>query len=188
MRPTLALNQDQCANPLEKMISVIRPTCTKGLEHLCNLLDKVVQFDDKVESDFKKLPIQRDLIWASEEFNATQEIAGRHLERYEARLISLTEEITNKEQEIRNDTTTLKNLSKENETRQKEVNRLSNQLAETNRRLQKAEDNISHLQHEISKRKRRRVGLIFATIFSFGKKLLGFCLLIITGSTTTLLK
>jgi predicted nucleic acid-binding Zn-ribbon protein len=90
------------------------------------------------------------------------------LKRYEAKVLALAEDIADKEKRIVKEKAALESLKIELSERKKQMKVLREQVSDIETKLRQSEERAQRARDEASRRKKKRVGWIFATIFTFG--------------------
>lgn len=156
------------------MVSDIQPSFTEGLTHLENLFDMVMNYDendgDTTKEPIVYAPMQRAIRWTFDSMSDSEQLTQKHLKKYEAKVLALAQDIANKEKRITKEKAALKSLKIERSERQRQIESIRRDVSHIDAKLRESEDRARRARDEISRRKRDRIGWIFATIFTLGNK------------------
>ena len=156
------------------MVNDIQPSFTEGLTHLENLFDMVMNYDendgDIIKQPIVYAPMQRAIRWTFDSMSDSELLTQKHLKRYEAKVLALAQDIADKEKRITKERAQLDSLKIELSERRKKIEILRREVSHIETKLKESEDKAQRAREEISRQKRRRIGWIFGTIFTFGNK------------------
>ncbi|KAK4016763.1 hypothetical protein OUZ56_031730 [Daphnia magna] len=157
---------------LQEMTVAIQPSFSKGLVHLSNLFDLVMNYDETVGSgsmdNDATIPIQTAIRSASNSLNDTEAITVHHMKLYEATLLSLATDISAKEAQLRTDNTELEQLTIEVNKWQGEAAKLGQEIAELDNKVRDADQRAAHSQSRVQRRRKNRWKWIAATVITGG--------------------
>jgi hypothetical protein len=132
----------------------------------------VMNYDDNdghtTEKPIVYAPIQRAIRWTFDSMSDSELLTQKHLKRYEAKVLALAEDIADKEKRIVKEKAALESLKIELSERKKQMKVLREQVSDIETKLRQSEERAQRARDEASRRKKKRVGWIFATIFTFG--------------------
>ncbi|EFX85669.1 hypothetical protein DAPPUDRAFT_98611 [Daphnia pulex] len=154
------------------MVIDIQQPFTEGLSHLENLFDMVMNYDDNdghtTEKPIVYAPIQRAIRWTFDSMSDSELLTQKHLKRYEAKVLALAEDIAAKEKRIVKEKAALESLKIDLSERKKQIKVLREQVSNVETKLRESENKAQRARDEASRRKKNRVGWIFAIIFTIG--------------------
>jgi chromosome segregation ATPase len=133
----------------------------------------VMNYDDNdghttTEKPIVYAPMQRAIRWTFDSMSDSELLTQKHLKRYEAKVLALAEDIADKEKRIVKEKAALESLKIELSERKKQMKVLREQVSDIETKLRQSEERAQRARDEASRRKKKRVGWIFATIFTFG--------------------
>nr|CAH0111544.1 unnamed protein product [Daphnia galeata] len=158
---------------LQTMITAIEPSFSKGLIHLSNLFDFVMNYDENIsngrtDDENETLPIQTTLQSASISLNTTENISSLHLKMYEENLLSLSTDISEKENQLQDETTELERLTISVDKWQSEAEKLRQEIAELDAKVKDADQRASQSHGRAQRKRKNRWKWITATVFTAG--------------------
>lgn len=158
---------------LQEMITAIQPSFSQGLVHLNSLFDLVMNYDDQINSGLKDdattSSIKTAIQMAFDSISETDKISAHHMELYQANLVSLTSDITDKENLLRNHEAELARLTAERARWQSEAERLQAEIADLDAKVRHADELAQRAQQRVVKKRRNRWKWIAATVVTGGK-------------------
>lgn len=115
-------------NPLQLMVSEIRPSFSEGLKHLENLFDlfhlTLAGTESEMEAPSSKEEIQLAIRQTHDSFSETERITAKHQRLYDEKFLSLTYNISALEVNIDQQETELAQLKREEGKKQVESAKL----------------------------------------------------------------
>lgn len=155
------------------MITAIEPSFSKGLIHLSNLFDCVMNYDENIgnshDDDNATLLIRTALQSASNSLNATESISAQHLKTYEENLLFFPADIAAKENLLTIENIELEHLTIAINIWQLESDKLRKEIAELDAKVIDADQRATHSQRRIDRRVKNRWKWITATVLTVGK-------------------
>lgn len=152
------------------MITTIQPSFSQGLVHLNSLFDLVMNYDDQINSGLKDdattSSIKTAIQMAFDSISETDRISAHHMELYQANLVSLTSDITDKENLLRNHEAELARLTAERARWQSEAERLKTEIADLDAKVRHADELAREADRSYILRRRNRWKWIVATVFT----------------------
>jgi chromosome segregation ATPase len=161
------------ADRLQQITTALEPSFSKGLIHLSNLFDFVLNYDENIshghDDENATLRIQTTLRSSSDSLDETENITAMHLKVYEENLFSLSADIAAKENQLQIENIELENLTIAVDKWRSEAEKLRQEIADLDAKITDADQRASQSQRKVERKRKNRWKWIAATVLTGGK-------------------